>query len=125
MLWKRLSKWSDEELEQGLLRQVTPAREELILDEIKQRRKKEIEKNIRDAEKLDRQRRRRHAVKRFAVSVVVTALSVCVLAGLAAYNGVDVYAYTVAAAQAVNEFYYRAGQYTNEIYDFARHYLGK
>ena len=62
-MWKRLSKWSYEELEDGLLRQ--PAREQLLLDEIKRRRKKEIEKNIGEAEKLENQRRRRSAVKRF------------------------------------------------------------
>ena len=50
-MWKRLSKWSYEELEQGLLRQ--PAREQRLLDEIKRRRKKEIEKNIWEAEKLE------------------------------------------------------------------------
>ena len=77
-MWKRLSKWSYEELEDGLLRQ--PAREQLLLDEIKRRRKKEIEKNIGEAEKLEHQRRRRGAVKNFSISLAIAGLT-CLSAG--------------------------------------------
>ena len=122
-MWKRLSKWSYEELEQGLLRQ--PAREQRLLDEIKRRRKKEIEKNIGEAEKLEHQRRRRNAVKRFFILLVVVALTFCLLVGLAAHNGVDVYAYAIAVAQAIAELYHRIEQYANDIYDYSRHLLDK
>ena len=125
MLWKRLSKWSYEELEQGLLRQTTPAREQVILDEIKRRRKKEIEKNINDAEKLGHQRRRRGAVKRFFISLAVAALTFGLLIGIAAYNGVDVSDYIAAAAQAIDELYHLIGQFVGDIYDFSRRLLDK
>ena len=125
MLWKRLSKWTYEELEQGLLRQTTPAREQVILDEIKRRRKKEIEKNIGDAEKLEHQRRRRNTVKRFSISLVIAALTFCLLVGFAVYNGIDVYAYITAAAQAITETYHRVEQYASDVYDFSRRLLDK
>ena len=125
MFWKRLSKWTYEELEQGLLRQPTPAREQVILDEIKRRRKKEIEKNIGDAEKLEHQRRRRDAAKRFTIALVVAALSFCVLVGVAVYNGVDVYDYIAAAAQAIAELFRLIEQYAIDVYDFLRRLLNK
>ena len=122
-MWKRLSKWSYEELEDELLRQ--PAREQLLLDEIKRRRKKEIEKNIWEAEKLDNQRRRRGAVKNFFISLAIAGLTCCFLVGIAAYKGVDVYAYAIAAAQAVAGAYGVVEQYAIDIYDFSRSLLDK
>ena len=47
-MWKRLSEWSYEELEDELLRQ--PAREQLLFDD-KRRRKKEIRKKYRRSRK--------------------------------------------------------------------------
>ena len=125
MLWKRLSKWTHEELEQGLLREPTPAREQVMLDEIKRRRKKEIEKNIDEAEKLEHQRRRRNAVRRFSIALVIGALSFSVLVGVAVYNGVDVYDYIAAAAQVIAEFFRSIGQYASDVYDFSRRLLDK
>ena len=105
MPWKRLGKWTDEELEEGLLRESAPAREVRLLAEIKRRRRKEIEENIRQAETLDRRRRRRRAVKKLSLSLGAAALAFCLAIGFAEYKGVDVFGYGIAAAQLVKDFY--------------------
>ncbi|HTO78418.1 MAG TPA: hypothetical protein VMJ31_01435 [Methylocystis sp.] len=105
MLWKRLSKWTDEELEKGLLRQSTPAREDRLLAEIKRRRKKEIEENIRKAERLETRLQRRRAMKKLSLSLGAVALAFCLAIGFAEYKGVDVYGYGIAAAQVAKHFY--------------------
>ena len=59
-------------------------------------------------------------MKRFFISLAIAGLTCCLLVGVAAYKGVDVYAYAIAAAQAITEAYGVVEQYAIDIYDFAR-----